>query len=286
MSQEKSILLVGGPDSGKTNYLGRLWLTINDGKGELQVDGTPSDLEYLNDIVGYFYKGQFAPHTAHEVRNNVVIPIKSSSRVVPVTRCNLIVPDVSGEEWLKVYRRRDWPSEWEESISTLAGCLIFVRIDSDTNIPAVDWVAWSHLLSEVGEGPQKDFDVPTQIILVDWLQCLQSVFTDKEGSSHPRISVIVTAYDLLPEEQKSLGPNQYLRENFPLFWQFIISNSDQLDLRVFGTSIASGDFDRDKDFRNQFLINPNDAGFVIYETKDGVISSKDMSLPVLWAMGI
>ena len=42
-----SVLLIGGPDAGKSNFLFRLWIALSDGGGILQKDGLPAEAEYL-----------------------------------------------------------------------------------------------------------------------------------------------------------------------------------------------------------------------------------------------
>ena len=39
MQTERSVLLVGGPDAGKTNFLIRLWMSLQDQSGWLKADG-------------------------------------------------------------------------------------------------------------------------------------------------------------------------------------------------------------------------------------------------------
>lgn len=38
----RSIVLLGGPDSGKTNYIGRLWPSFKKRKGVLRLIGCPT----------------------------------------------------------------------------------------------------------------------------------------------------------------------------------------------------------------------------------------------------
>jgi hypothetical protein len=283
MKREQTVLLVGGPDSGKTNYLGRLWLAIHDHVSQLEVDGTPNDLAYLNQIAGFYLKGHFAPHTSQDFRTKVVIPVKTVDGKNPLLT-NLTVPDVSGEEWMGIYRKRGWSDEWEQTVSDIAGCLLFVRVDSSQNVPATDWLTWSKFFKKV---PNNSPEIPTQVVLVDWLQCLNIVFAEKGFRIRPRIGVIVSAYDLLPNDQKSLGPDAYLKTNFPLFWQYIHTIGNLMDVRVFGISIADGDFKADPEFREKFLQSkPGEAGYVIYQTNSGVAESKDLTLPVVWAIGL
>ena len=151
------------------------------------------------------------------------------------------------------------------------------------NTPAIDWFTASNIFKH---GIKKPAEVPTQVVLVDWLQCLTSAFSENSSRNRPRIGVIVSAYDLLANEQKSLGPDAYLKSNFPLFWQFIHTLDNKLDIRVFGTSIAGGDFNADHGFRDQFFnTGPYEAGSVFTQLDSGVDENKDITLPVVWTMG-
>ena len=58
-----SIILVGGPASGKTNYIARLWLAFAARKGKLQAKTLPGNIEYVNQAVAHLQAGHFAPRS-------------------------------------------------------------------------------------------------------------------------------------------------------------------------------------------------------------------------------
>ncbi len=283
MTAEKTVLIVGGPDSGKTNYLGRLWLAIHNQKNKLEVDGTPADLAYLNEIASYYLKGQFAPRTSADFRTKVAISIKTNSGGKS-NKIKLTVPDVSGEEWIEIYKKRGWSDQWEKIVSDIIGCLLFVRVDSSQNVPAIDWINWPRIYKNPTPNIQ---GAPTQVLLVDWLQCLITIFNEIEFRDRPRICIVVSAFDLVASEQKKLGPDEYLKSNFPLFWQYIHTQDYLMNIKVFGTSIAGGDFNTDQNFRKTFIeSDPEEAGCVYFHSDTGVKETKDMTLPVAWVMGL
>ena len=49
---DHAIVLLGGPDSGKTNYLARFWEALRAGEGELISVEVPSDIKYVEDAFG------------------------------------------------------------------------------------------------------------------------------------------------------------------------------------------------------------------------------------------
>lgn len=292
---DSTVILIGGPDAGKTNFIGRFWISIDAHKGMLVKDGNPKDLVYLQNLATKLLQGHFAPHTSRDEPPNMSsIPIKLKQPEHPF-RGNLIIPDCSGEEWLGVYKKREWYKEWEDLISDSCGCLIFLRADSNQITPMLDWMSCASLFTQREDSSvdhidgERDTEVtPTEIILIDWMQCLQRVFVDRvKRAFRPRIGVVITAWDLIPHDQGNIGPQGYLAENFPMLHQFMEANAERACFSTFGVSVAGGDLDADQGFRESYLdASPQDSGYVYYTAEGVTKHSPDVTLPVAWAMGL
>ena len=59
----RSVVLLGGPDSGKTNFIGRLWSALDARKGALVAVGQPDDIRFVLDTAEHLFQGHFAPRT-------------------------------------------------------------------------------------------------------------------------------------------------------------------------------------------------------------------------------
>jgi hypothetical protein len=290
--QLRSVLLIGVPDAGKTNFIFRFWLTLDAGDGILKKAGLPDDLDYLKNGADHLLNGEFAPRTAHDVFDRTEIPVKMKS-AGHESLGRVIVPDLPGEQTLKVFRMRQWASHWDDEIRSGCGCLLFVRIDSPELVAPIDWVncpanfgtPMSHVAPPEDEtGKVKP---PTQVVLVEWLQFLRKAFTAKVGGTYkPRIGIVVSAWDLAPYDQKADGPAAWIKGNLPLLSQFIRSNDDDFEFAYFGVSVASGDLKTDASFKAAYLKgNPRRAGEVVYDLRGTVETSSDVTLPVAWALG-
>lgn len=284
MSLNHAVLLVGGPDAGKTNYITRLWLAIREGKGSLCCDGLPDDLEYLEGISEHLLTGMFAPRThKDDGHRRVEIPVKNANNSFYGT---LIVPDCSGEEWQDIYSKREWAANWEDIIAEATGCLIFLRVESDQVVPPIDWINCSQLFVSPGD-ITGDFEVPTQVVLTDWLQCLHQAFSRQDKvTQRPKIGIVVSAWDLAPAEIE-MGPvDAYLEENYPLFYQYLQANDDIFDCEVFGVSITACDLNNEA-MRGEYLEgSPQKVGYVIHSLNGEIVRSQDLTIPVAWAMGL
>jgi hypothetical protein len=291
--QPRSVLLIGVPDAGKTNFLFRLWLTLDAGKGVLAKAELPADLDYLKAGADHLLRGEFAPHTPQDVHDKTEIPVKSTS-AVDKFQGTLVVPDLPGEQILSVFRTRQWSNEWEDKILPGCGCLLFVRVDSKELIVPLDWLncplQFGSPVPEAAQekDPQDKTKPPTQVVLVDWLQFLREAFTARVGGGYrPRVGIVVAAWDRVPEDQKAAGPERWIKSNLPLLHQFIKANDEDFEFAFFGVSVASGDLQADPEFKAAYLDgDPRTAGEVVHTLAGKLETSRDVSLPVGWALGL
>jgi Double-GTPase 1 len=283
-----SVVVIGGPDSGKSNYIFRLWLAINDANGAIRADGLPDHLDYLQTGSQSLLRGEFAQKTPHDVFAENVIPFKMDQ--VGVSRSGkLIVPDCYGERWISIYKKREWTKEWEERIAEPCGFLIFVRASSDQIVTPLDWVQCEKLWgAPIGDGEVTDTVMPTQIVITDWLQFIRRAFNDRIGGEfRPRVGLVVAAWDRVPQDRQAEGPSAYIAREFPLLAQFVQSNDDSYDFAAFGVSVAGGDFVHEPGFKEKSLnqLDPLSEGYAVHELDGGSVKDPDLTLPIAWVMG-
>lgn len=283
-----SVVLVGGPDSGKSNYIFRLWLAMDQGNGKITRDGLPDHLDYLQAGSQSLLKGEFAQHTPHDVFSENVIPFKIEDGS-SVHSGKLIVPDCFGERWMAIYRKREWSADWEDRISQPCGILMFVRAASDQVVSPLDWIKCEQMWgAPVVDGVQQDWVAPTQVVMTDWLQFFDVAFASRRnGGNRPRVALVVSAWDRVPKDTQAAGPAAYLSQEFPLLSQFVEANDDKFDFAVFGVTVAGGDFDHQPGFKEQSLgqDDPLSGGYVMHELSGAPAIARDMTLPISWIMG-
>lgn len=286
-----SVVLVGGPDAGKTNYLGRLWMALDAETGVISKDGLPPHVEYLRGLVTSLNSGEFAARSAPGTFESTSIPVKwrqgQSSGL-------LVVPDCAGEQWEKIHKEREWDSKWEHAVGSMAGCILFFRVDSDHNVQQLNWSNHAEvmkLIRQAKEASETDADtplLPTQVLLVDWLQCLSSVYREMQGTEKPlRVSVVLSAWDLAQKEARDADPDAYLSNELPMLHDFLAGNPALFLAKTFGVTITGGPLTHeDTPFMQKYLKDdPNKHGYVVLTVGGKVEKSGDLTLPVAWAFG-
>lgn len=256
----------------------------------MSANGLPTHLEYLQDGCQSLLKGEFAQHTPHDVYSENVIPFSAVTPNGPLTG-EVVVPDCHGERWISIFKKREWTREWEDRVAEPCGVLIFVRASSDQIESPLDWIQCEKIWggTPAVDVQTKDFIVPTQVVMTDWLQFIGKAFADRFGpETRPRVALIVSAWDRVPQDRQAAGPAAYIGEEFPLLSQFIDSNRDTFAFGTFGVTIAGGDFENEPGFKEESLAkdNPLSGGYVIHDIGTAPEKTSDMTLPVAWALGI
>ncbi|KQS59295.1 hypothetical protein ASG39_18370 [Rhizobium sp. Leaf371] len=280
--RKKSIILVGGPDSGKTNYVGRVWLSLKEHKSSLKRAGMPSDIEYIEAVCAHILKGEFAGRTDRNMeRKDFCVPVQLGDGDIT----ELVVPDFTGELWLNAVVNSELSQDWLDEIVNADSALLFVRVLSPQNVQPLDWVTAREVLRVTGNNDDDDdHKLPTQVVLCELLRLLEDRLGSQNPEVRPRIAVLVTAWDLLDPAAKGAGPMQFLKRQFPLFWG-ALGDVVRADVGVYGVSIVDGDPERDQAFKDKILAsNLADAGSITLESSTGVEVNRDVTLPISWAI--
>ncbi|WP_375742250.1 hypothetical protein NR800_23745 [Corallococcus interemptor] len=312
----RSIVLLGGPDSGKTNYVGRLWPSFQKRKGVLRAERLPNDIAYVDGAVEYLMRGSFAPRSDRNLevgRADFSISVRGANGKGALTE--LMVPDISGELWARAVATSEISQEWLDVLKEAEGAVVFVRALSDQNVKPLDWVTARNILrleakskdaedcdDSVAERVEPEQpppaqeaqdtialpsgpDLPTQVLLCELLRYLVLCLADRADGGRPRVAVVVAAYDLLDPQIRAGGPMAYLRREFPLF-AGRLADTGRLDVKLFGLSVVGGDLAADDEFRSRFLERDiSEQGWVFVEDGDGLRPAEDVMLPIAWAMG-
>ena len=280
-----SIVLVGGPDTGKTNFIARLWLALRNGESSLRLGGTPDEIKYVEDAVRHLHEGHFAPRTDKNVaaeQSSITIPLARPESGQGDGRLELVVPDVLGEIWKRAVETRELSQERMQQLEEAVGAVVFVRVLSELNVSPPDWINSAELMQL-----QEDADVgemPTQVMLCEFVRFLELKLHAGKSSRKPRVAVVVTAWDLLDVERASAGPRAYLEREYPLF-AGRLGDVSRFEVGIFSMSILGGDPKADEGFRDKLLEDGlRNRGYVRYDSGMGIRETADVGLPVAWAI--
>lgn len=275
---------MGGPDSGKTNFVGRLWHALDARTGALHAAVQPEDIGFALDTADHLFQGHFAPRTEHADRRDfevTVIPAAGGDET------KILIPDIRGELWQRAVMDSEISADWMEELERADGALLFVRVNSDLNVSPLDWVTSQRLLQQVGADEDRD-KLPTQVMLIELIRFLELKLSNRPDGGKPRLSVVVAAWDLIDAEMRAAGPEAYISREYPMLGGRLRDTS-RLDVRVFGLSVVGGDLTEDDAYRQEFLEAGLDGHGWIYAYDSSSSQWKrdaDVTVPVAWVVGV
>lgn len=278
----RSIILLGGPDSGKTNYIGRLWRALDGGTGALHAAEQPEDIKFVLEVTDHLFEGGFAPRSEHSDARRDFEVVVAATKDGP--RSRVVVPDISGELWRNAVINSEIDPDWMNELRRADAALLFVRVDSDQDVRPLDWVTSRNMLERLGG--DEDQGLPTQVMLCELIRFLEISLSGRDDGKIPRLSVVVTAWDRVDAGKFEQGPVVFLEREYPLV-AGRLADLERLDVQVFGLSVVGGDLKHDPDYRLAFLDAGLDGqGWVAVRDGDGWRKDPDVTLPIAWAVGL
>lgn len=277
----RSVLLIGGPDSGKTNYVGRVWPALEDGKGRLQAVEQPDDIQFVLEVADHLFSGHFAPRSEHvDDRRDFEVVVSDTDG----EHTSIIIPDMSGELWQNAVLDCEVTPELMNEMREADGAILFIRVCSDQDVRPLDWVSSQAMMEQLGE--EKKAGLPTQVLVCELIRFLELTLVNRPDGSSPRLSVVVSAWDLVDDEKFTAGPERFLEREYP-FVAGRLKDIDCLSVQVFGLSIVGGDLKADGAFRDKMLETGIDGhGWVAAKDQSGAwVRHTDLTLPIAWVVG-
>lgn len=277
----RSVVLLGGPDSGKTNYIGRVWPALDSKKGSLQITQQPDDITFVLEVTDHLNSGNFAPRTEHTDarRDFKVIVCKRNGSA----ETSIVIPDISGELWLNAVKHYEISTDWMDELRYAYGALLFVRVGSDQDVRPLDWVTSKRMMSKVQT--LKDPGLPTQVMLCELIRFLEISLADRPDGARPRVAIVVSAWDLVDHEKFAKGPKAWIEHEYPLLGGRL-ADDNRLDIQIFGLSVVGGDLKTDKYCRDAVQEDGLDGhGWVAIQDAEGEwVRTEDLTHPIAWVI--
>ena len=121
---ENNVLIIGGPNAGKTHFGGQLYGRLNSRKFSYKIapHNRPSDLTIFQDVIDKLSEGKRAGHTEASANRNIELKIddEHGNKII------FAFPDYAGEQVKSIVESRRINTIWKEYIdSSTHGCCLF-----------------------------------------------------------------------------------------------------------------------------------------------------------------
>jgi hypothetical protein len=272
------LVLLGGPNSGKTHYAGQLYGRLRRCPGLLHLrkdHGTPPDLTALEEVLRCLENGHAAPRTSADTWAEVSLPlVDERGRAM-----DLRWPDYGGEQLRAVFDQRTVPDDWRSRLIKATGWVLLIRLKSETKYPDA--------FEELTKLPENRNCKPARAGSWDanahWVELLQILLHVAELShvarlQHPRMAVLISCYDEM--EETDAPPREALAKGLPLVSSFIDSTWAADAVSIWGLSSLGRLLEVDSADESFIDVGPEFQGWVI--PPGGGARDPDLSSPLAW----
>lgn len=274
------LVLLGGPNSGKTHYAGQLYGRLRRRPGILKLrtqQGTPPDLSALQAVLTCLENGRAADHTSTDAFAEVVLPLVTATG----RALDLRWPDYGGEQVKGMFERRSIPSAWTSRLTGAEGWVLLLRLKAETTYP--DALETLHQRTEADSGVSSratSWDANARV--VELLQILLHIagHGTVQRLKQPRLAVLLSCYDELGEVKPT--PREELKARLPLVSSFIENSWAPGAVSIWGLSALGcllETHSQDEKFIDE---SPESQGWII--APEGGSPDPDLTKPLAWLL--
>lgn len=288
-NDNKQLLMVGLPGTGKTTYLAALWYVVNNSKeieGALGLDCLPENSKYLNMISKEWIAYSEVGRTAGGSETVVSMTLRN---VLDNSLIEIFIPDVSGEVFREQIEKRHCTVDFYQNIEESCGIMFFINcgdikpVQTINNAEKLIQILQDHpsdIRNNIEETPV-EWDpslMPTQVKLIELLQFI----LDAPSPPKPyKISIILSAWDLIAK--LNITPRDFLKTRLPMFAHFIEANNEIITTKCYGISAQGCPYDDDEERTNLARkIHSLPSKKILVQIEDS--THRDITEPIKWLM--
>ncbi len=258
-SNNNNILIIGGPNSGKTHFGGQLYLRFRCDEYNYKISTPPEDLTIFEEVVDCLYDGRSATHTNVDSHKNISLEVVDSKGYVT----SISFPDYGGEQIKQIVDSRQINKLWRNQIQGSNDWMFFIRIDE---IAEMEDIVNRPLPESVStkNNANTAFKISDNAFFIELLQMLlfAKQVSFKQNITIPNLIVVLSCWDALKVDEETI-PAMFLKNKLPLFYEFISNLWDNNNLNIVGLS-STGKTLSDKKSDDEYLNNsPENFGYVI-----------------------
>ena len=282
MSENKNnILIIGGPNVGKTHFGGQLYGRLQTRESYYKIVSPPENLNIFKEVLECLNDGKAADHT--NVNSNETLELQIVDADGKHITFNF--PDYGGEQVKAIVSDRRITKIWKDQIEKSDSWMLFIRLD--VILPFEDII--NRGIPEIEVLSKRNKDV-TALKLSDaafFTELLQMLLYAKKTASlnrisNPKLTIVLSCWDLLETQAGKRLPYEMLQEKLPSFWNYLTQTWKAEHLDIIGLSATEKSLDIKKSDRDFVKKGPEKFGYII--TPDGKKES-DLTLSIATFIG-
>lgn len=257
-----NILIIGGPNVGKTHFGGQLYGRLQTRGSFYKITSPPENLTVFKEVLENLNDGKSAGHTNVSANEQLEIQIQDGNGQKSV----FSFPDYGGEQVNSIVADRRINKIWKEQIEKSNAWMLFIRPDEIH--PLEDIVNRGIPEQEVLESRNSETEpmiISNSAFYIELLQML--LYTKKVSTlrkiTTPKLTVVLSCWDLIEENIAGRLPKDVLKEKLPALYSYVESIWQDKSFGIIGLS-STGKTLSDKDTDMEYIKKgPENFGYII-----------------------
>lgn len=262
MITTNKILIIGGPNAGKTHFGGQLYGRLNARTEHFKITSPPEDLTIFQEVLDNLNEGKSSGHTNVTAHKTLELEIEDNTGSKSV----FSFPDYGGEQIKAIVNDRRVNKIWKEQIDWCNSWMLFIRLDEVAQIEDVvnRGLPDQEVLKNRNE-KSESMTLSDSAFYIELLQILLHVkkVGIKQKISVPKLTVILSCWDLLSIEDQKILPKDVLQDKLPELFSFITGVWKENAHNIMGlSSIEKSLSNKDSD-QEYIKKGPENFGYII-----------------------
>ncbi len=215
-----TILIIGGPNAGKTHFGGQLYGRLNARTEQYKITSPPDDLTIFQEVLDNLNEGKSSGHTHVTAHQTLELEIEDNAGVKSI----FSFPDYGGEQVKAIVNDRRVNKVWKEQIDKSGSWMLFIRLDEIKSIEDVvnRGLPDQNILQNRTE-KSEPMVLSDTAFYTELLQILLYVkkIDVKQRIADPKLTLVLSCWDLLSDEDQKKLPKDILEDRLPGLFSFI-----------------------------------------------------------------
>lgn len=260
-----TILIIGGPNAGKTHFGGQLYGRLNARTEHYRITSTPENLTIFQEVLDNLNEGKSSGHTHVNAHNTLELEIEDNLGV----KSTFSFPDYGGEQIKAIVNDRRINKAWKEQIDKSSSWMLFIRLDEIIPVEdVVDRGLPDHEVLKNRNQKSEPMTLSDSAFYTELLQVL--LYAKKIGIKQkiaiPKLTVVLSCWDLLTNEEQQELPKDILSKKLPGLFNFFTGTWQESVCSIIGLSSIEKSLSNKKADRDFVKKGPESFGYVITQT--------------------
>lgn len=270
------ILIIGGPNAGKTHFGGQLYGRLNTRTEQYKITSPPDDLTIFQEVLDNLNEGKSSGHTHVTAHQTLELEIEDNAGVKSI----FSFPDYGGEQVKAIVNDRRVNKVWKEQIDKSSSWMLFIRLDEIKSIEDVvnRGLPDQNILRNRTE-KSEPMVLSDTAFYTELLQILLYVkkIDVKKRIADPKLTLVLSCWDLLSDEDQKKLPKDILEDRLPGLFSFINGIWTESGCKVIGLSSIEKSLSNNDSNMDFVKKGPENFGYMITATGEKEI---DLTLTI------